>query len=261
MRRALWRLLVEGTALAPGKKLLDLVLDDLGAGRCGRHTLPRGWQLHLRPATLDLEPPADLLGGRRTRQPYLPFSELRGATALPQGRNAPWIASLSDPHHGFALPVPGSVTLPDGRRISAELIEVDAGAEVPREACTVELDWTSLRASVGESLTVRWPRAGDRFRPLGAPGSRPLRRFLAAEGVPRAERRRVALVCDSERIVWVSGLRPCEEARVGPQSTRRVRLTLTRSTARDTARSDDRSGAASSRSAAVHVQGLLWHEA
>jgi tRNA(Ile)-lysidine synthase len=261
-RRALWRLLVEGTARAPGKKLLDLVLDDLGAGRCARHTLPRGWQLHLRPATLDLEPPAQLLIGGRTRQPWLPFAELHGASRLPRGRDAAWLANRSDPPGGFALPIPGSVSLPDGRRVCAEIVDAAPGAAIPREACTVELD----RAAVGDTLIVRWQRAGDRFRPLGAPGSRPLRRFLADEGVPRGERRRVPLVCDATRIVWVGGLRPCDEARVRPETEQRLRLTLLAARSAGTnslgaidapdasARSELRAGEPPAR----HVQGELW---
>jgi tRNA(Ile)-lysidine synthase len=255
-RRALWRLLVEGTARAPSKKLLDLLLDDLGAGRCGRHTLPRGWQLHLRPATLDLEPPAQLFVGQRTRQPWLPFAELSGAARLPRGRDGAWLASLSDPPGGFALPIPGSVSLPDGRHVSAELVDAAPGATFPREASTVELD----RAAVGETLTVRWPRAGDRFRPLGAPGSRPLRRFLADEGVPRGERRRVPLVCDATRIVWVAGLRPCDEARVQPQTGQRLRLTLLGavSAASHTNHAQARDERRPTARQVRHVQGELW---
>jgi tRNA(Ile)-lysidine synthase len=73
---------------------------------------------------------------------------------------------------------------------------------------------------------VRWPRPGDRFHPLGAPGSKPLRRFLADAGVPREERSRVALVGAGERILWVAGVRPSESARVDRRTRRRLRLDL-----------------------------------
>lgn len=237
-RRALWRLIVEGTARGPSERALELVLRDLAAGRSTRHALGGGWQLRLAPSRVDLEPPEHLLAPSahaaqpgRPFQPWLPYAELRGESELPRQRLAPWLARLADPPQGFFLPVPGSVTLPDGRRVIAGVLAglpttptANDGAR-PEESAghrSVELDLDAL----GPQLCVRWPRAGDRFHALGAPGSRPLRRFLADAGVPRGERRRVALVCDGERILWPAGLRPCESARALATTQRRVRLSL-----------------------------------
>jgi tRNA(Ile)-lysidine synthase len=222
-RRALWRLIVEGTARGPSERNLERILADLAGGRSARHTLRGGWQLQLAPSRNELEPPERLLGGGAQRlQPWLPFPELVGESELPPQRVSGWVSSLEDPPQGFPLPVPGSVTLPDGRRITAELADVDPSAPPARESLAVELDFAAVRGPI----RVRWPRAGDRFHPLRAPGSRPLRRFLADAGVPRGERRRVPLVVDAERVLWVAGLRPCDAASVGPTTTRRLRLSL-----------------------------------
>ena len=75
-------------------------------------------------------------------------------------------------------------------------------------------------------LCVRTLQAGDRFHALGAPGSRPLTRFLADAGVPREERPRVPLVFAGDELVWVAGIRPCESRRVDARTTRRLRLRL-----------------------------------
>ncbi len=56
-RRALWRLLSEGTGRAPSRTLLELLEGDLRAGIVTRHSLPGGWTLELASEDLVLTPP------------------------------------------------------------------------------------------------------------------------------------------------------------------------------------------------------------
>jgi tRNA(Ile)-lysidine synthase len=64
-------------------------------------------------------------------------------------------------------------------------------------------------------LAVRSRRAGDRFRPLGAPGVRKLQDFFVDRKVPWTERDAVPLVVDGrDRIVWVVGQSVADEFRV-----------------------------------------------
>jgi tRNA(Ile)-lysidine synthase len=215
-RRALWRLLLEGTGRAPRRALLERLLSDLRRGRCVRHALPRGWSLQMRSATLDLQPPRAALRAASERgraQAHLPFPEPAGTHA---DRYLPF-----DVERAVALAVPGAVVLTDGRQITTERVLADPARELPRGRLEVELDLCPA-----EPLEVRWLRPGDRFHPLGAPGSRPLARILADCGVPRGERDRVPLVVRGEEIVWVAGLRPSETARVGPKTPARVVLRM-----------------------------------
>jgi tRNA(Ile)-lysidine synthase len=213
-RRVLWRLLTEGTGQAPARVLLERILDDLAQGRCTRHALPDGWMLWLRASELHLLPPA----GRRTL----------GGTGLTHKLHAPPLLPFpglgseeGDERPSRSLAVPGIVTLCDGRRISAELLEGDQ--PLPRRGeREVELDAEGLPAC----LSVRWPRPGDRFHGLGAPGSKRLCRFLADRGVPREERPWVPLVLAGEEIIWVSGLEPGESRKLRRSTRRRLRLTL-----------------------------------
>jgi tRNA(Ile)-lysidine synthase len=70
-------------------------------------------------------------------------------------------------------------------------------------------------ASVIPPFVVRSRRAGDRFRPIGAPGRRKIQDLLVDRKVPRGERDRVPIVEDTTgRIVWVAGLALAEECRV-----------------------------------------------
>jgi tRNA(Ile)-lysidine synthase len=59
VRRALWRLLSEGTGLPPSRALLAILEDDLTEARVTRRDLPGGWTLHLRKDSLLLAAPAE----------------------------------------------------------------------------------------------------------------------------------------------------------------------------------------------------------
>jgi tRNA(Ile)-lysidine synthase len=113
----------------------------------------------------------------------------------------------------YLLSVPGGVTLAEtgatiraslrrGPHIRPILGEPESVAVLQAEAVTLP-------------LTVRNRRPGDRFRPLGSPGSRKLQDVLVDRKVPGIARDRVPLVVDgSGRIVWVVGHAIAEECRV-----------------------------------------------
>jgi tRNA(Ile)-lysidine synthase len=211
-RRVLWRLLTEGTGQAPARAALEAALADLGAGRTARHCLARGWSLWLRSRELVLVPPPRPASPETApaAEPWLPFP-----------------GPLPAPRAALRLEVPGIVTLADGRRISAERLRAAKESPVPRSAVEVELDAELVRGA----LAVRALLPGDRFHPLGAPGSKPLARFLAGRGVPREERANVPLVTaaspgDPAAILWVVGLAPCETCRVRARTEWRLRLAL-----------------------------------
>ena len=78
-------------------------------------------------------------------------------------------------------------------------------------------------------LRVRNRRAGDRIRPLGAPGHRKLQDLLVDRKVPREDRDRVPVVVDAGgRILWVAGLAIAEECRVTDPATGMVVLKMHR---------------------------------
>lgn len=77
-------------------------------------------------------------------------------------------------------------------------------------------------------LTIRPPRPGDRFEPLGMSGrSAGLGDFLRGRRVPAAERRLVPLVVDQTGVLWVVGHRIADRARVTAATTRRLGLRWT----------------------------------
>jgi tRNA(Ile)-lysidine synthase len=110
------------------------------------------------------------------------------------------------------LDVPGAVTLPE----AGVVINVRAAAGEAGDWSRLARTMAVVRAAaVRLPLLVRNRRPGDRFRPLGAPGSRKLQDVLVDRKVPRSERDRVAVVVDSDdRIVWVAGVAVAHGCRV-----------------------------------------------
>jgi len=63
-------------------------------------------------------------------------------------------------------------------------------------------------------FVVRNRRAGDRFHPLGAPGSKKLKSFLIDRKVPVEQRDRLPLLIWNGEIVWIAGLEVSERFKV-----------------------------------------------
>jgi tRNA(Ile)-lysidine synthase len=124
------------------------------------------------------------------------------------------------------LPVPGRVEVPEaGVAITATL---ESGRAAPPGAGSGDEAVVQARA-VTLPLVVRSRRAGDRLRPLGAPGRRKLQDVLVDRKVPRAARDRVPIVVDAAgRIVWVAGLVLADRCRVTAPTAGVVVLTLKR---------------------------------
>jgi len=92
-------------------------------------------------------------------------------------------------------------------------IETPPLAPEPPSAGRVLLD----AGSVGP-LAVRSRRAGDRFHPAGAPGSKKLSDYFIDRKVPREDRDAVPIVVSGDRIVWVVG-HAVEEAFLAKQGS------------------------------------------
>ena len=67
-------------------------------------------------------------------------------------------------------------------------------------------------------LRLRTFRPGDRFQPLGMPGTKKLQDFFIDEKIPRSRRPFIPLLLNREEIVWIAGYRLAESVRVTPQT-------------------------------------------
>lgn len=108
----------------------------------------------------------------------------------------------------IAIHLPGRTLLPIRRlEITCEVGDVTSN-DIPRlRRAAHRMEEHIDLDSVHPPLVVRQRRPGDRFIPLGAPGSKKLSDFLTDAKVDAAARERVAVLCDQLGPVWVIGHR------------------------------------------------------
>ncbi len=73
-------------------------------------------------------------------------------------------------------------------------------------------------------LRLRSWRAGDRIQPLGMAGTKPVSDVLTDAKTPPHLREQMLVVADTERIVWVVGLRVHHDVRIRPSTSRALKL-------------------------------------
>lgn len=115
-----------------------------------------------------------------------------------------------------ALPTPGE-TAAHGYVFRCEMI-----AEVPRDpasCCGPDYQVFDAARLVG-GLRARTRRAGDRFSPIGLNGTKKLKDYFIARGVPAPQRDAAPLVLDDAGIVWVVGHGPAARVCVDETTTR-----------------------------------------
>jgi tRNA(Ile)-lysidine synthase len=76
-------------------------------------------------------------------------------------------------------------------------------------------------------LEVRFRKPGDRFQPLGLTAEKKIGKFLTAAKVPRQLRRRLLVVTDSEKIIWLWPIRISEQAKITGETQRILQLQIT----------------------------------
>jgi len=76
-------------------------------------------------------------------------------------------------------------------------------------------------------LVVRFRRAGDRFVPLGLRAEKKVGKFLTAAQVPQQIRRRLLIIADSEKIIWVWPVRLSEQTRITGETRKILQLQIT----------------------------------
>jgi tRNA(Ile)-lysidine synthase len=117
-------------------------------------------------------------------------------------------------------PLPLGVSHPEGWGLKLTLEECDPPADARQPPHRVFLDAENVRGD----LTLRVPRGGDRFHPLGAPGSKLLSDLFVDRKIERQRRRVWPVIEDEEGIVWVVGLAVAERCRVTDSTNRCLHL-------------------------------------
>ena len=123
------------------------------------------------------------------------------------------------------LGVPGKIDF-GGWEVEARFVKVAhaaGGGYLPARG-----DALMAPEAVGERLTVRAWRAGDRMRPAGLDGTKTLQDVFTDNKIPREERESVPVVEVDGEIAWVAGIAIGEDFRAAPEATEVVVLSARR---------------------------------
>ena len=135
--------------------------------------------------------------------------------------------ALPSPSLSVILPVPGTLTLRGlASTLTAKTVARGQDGQGRSESRVALLDFDAATSP----LSLRFPRPGDRFRPLGAAGSQKLQDFFVNKRVPRAIRPYVPLVLAGPEILWVVGYRIAEPFKVRPETRRVLKLSYSGTT-------------------------------
>jgi len=142
--------------------------------------------------------------------------EAVGHRDLSDGRPAPPVGPITLSRAGATALPPFGITI-EVKETAGQPDRLDRGPDAAL------LDARALRGA----LFVRNRRAGDRFRPLGAPGTRTLKEVLIDRKVPADRRDVVPVICDEAGIVWVVGVSIADRVRVTAATRRTLSLVMT----------------------------------
>ncbi len=128
------------------------------------------------------------------------------------------------PFELMELRLPGTTRLGDGFTMTARIIDRPSALEPGSPWITFATPEITLI-----SPRLRNRKNGDRFQPLGMEPHVKLQDFFVGAGVPERWRDRVPIVESDRGIVWVTGSRLAEWAKVRPDHRQVARLELVRS--------------------------------
>jgi tRNA(Ile)-lysidine synthase len=111
--------------------------------------------------------------------------------------------------------------------IEATALEVeDCRIEKFKTEKTNFVEWFDLE-KLKLPLEVRFRNPGDRFWPLGLKAEKKIGKFLTAAKVPHHLRRKLLIVADSEKIIWLWPIRISEQTRVTKKTKKILQLQIT----------------------------------
>jgi len=125
----------------------------------------------------------------------------------------------------YRIPSPGRFPIREaGVTVAFSLLETPPAGGVYRTGQqTAFFDMDQLRFP----LTIRNFRPGDRLAPLGLSGTQKVKKIFIDRKIAREDRPRYPLLLCGDQILWIAGLRQSECGKIGPTTTRWLKVEMT----------------------------------
>ena len=121
----------------------------------------------------------------------------------------------------YSVPGPGYIKIMEigrGMRFELQTRRRKIPFEESPHAASLEFD------NLEFPLTIRSFRPGDRFQPLGMDGEKKVKNLFIDCKIPALQRKRIPLLYQGERLLWVVGVRIDHRARLKPETRRVLRV-------------------------------------
>ncbi len=120
-----------------------------------------------------------------------------------------------------------TVILSNGAVIETDQVELDPITREEILSGQIEPETEAYVALADDCmLEVRAWQPGDRFKPIGAPGTKKLKDWFIDRHIPQQERKHLPVVCiESGEIIWVPGFAPAERFKIQALNKQALRLT------------------------------------
>lgn len=106
-----------------------------------------------------------------------------------------------------------------------DILGISIGVKpVPKKDCKFDKSCRTVFVdadAIPQNAVIRNRREGDRFRPLGAKGSRKLKKFFIDNKISKWERDSIPLLASGSTVLWIAGLRLSENIGI-KETTRRI---------------------------------------
>ncbi|MCK4839568.1 MAG: tRNA lysidine(34) synthetase TilS [Desulfobulbaceae bacterium] len=145
--------------------------------------------------------------------------------SYPAGRHPHRASLTASKDLSFEMIVDGPGNWPIKELGVTLLVEIEEQRPRRDELTGMAADYLDM-AELAFPLTVRSVRPGDRFRPLGGPGSRKVADFLSDRKVARENRSRVPVLANQDGIVALPGLRIDHRYRLVPGTKKVLKITV-----------------------------------
>jgi tRNA(Ile)-lysidine synthase len=123
------------------------------------------------------------------------------------------------------LSIPGKTKFTDFQ-IEADSFEFDAAKfEKFRKTKNSFIEWFDFE-KLKLPLEIRQRKLGDKFWPLGLAGEKKVGKFLTASKISSSTRRKLLVICDAEKIIWLCPVRISEQTRVAGESKTVLQLKI-----------------------------------
>ncbi len=133
----------------------------------------------------------------------------------------------ADEFFGYNIPLDETIYLKEAKKYVRISLNEDKKVLLPLNRCTKAFDYDKIKNDCGNeeeevSFQVRNRLAGDRISLKGIAGSKKVKDYFIDEKVPREKRGRIPIVTAGGRILWIAGMRACEEFLAGADTKRKV---------------------------------------